>query len=90
MAASEEDMFVDVSAVDRCKAMMEEIIATCRANMEELQDSEDASQTTFNGIEANLQATLRELSNLEDRLVEHVDDMSRCVLEEDLVMTQAT
>lgn len=36
MAASEEDMFVDVSAVDRCKAMMEEIIATCRANMEEL------------------------------------------------------
>jgi len=36
MAASEEDEFVDPSAVDRCRSMMEEIMATCRANMEEL------------------------------------------------------
>merc|ERR1712014_148505 len=35
MAASEEDVFVDQSAVDRVKAMMADMVGTVSANLEE-------------------------------------------------------
>lgn len=40
MAASEEDIFVDESAIDRVKRMIEDMIGTVRVNLDALTYSE--------------------------------------------------
>merc|ERR1712226_844993 len=89
MAASEEDVFVDQSAVDRVRAMMEQMIGTVRVNLDGLQGTEAALQEEFDTVSANLEETLRQLRALEARLSGHIDDMNACVLEEGIVMTAA-
>jgi len=90
MAASEEDVFVDQSAVDRVKSMMQEMVGTVRVNLDQLQSTEAALQAEYDTISANLQETLRQLRAIEARLQGHIDDMNACVLEEGIVMTAAT
>lgn len=90
MAASEEDLFVDQSAVDRVRAMMEEMVGTVRVNLDQLESVEAALQEEFDSVSANLEETLRQLRALEARLSGHIDDMNACVLEEGIVMTAAT
>merc|ERR1712159_702013 len=90
MAASEEDVFVDQSAVDRVRAMMQEMVGTVRVNLDALEGAEAALQEEFDTVSANLEETLRQLRALEARLSGHIDDMNACVLEEGIVMTAAT
>jgi len=90
MAASEEDVFVDESAVDRVRAMMQEMVGTVRVNLDALEGNEAALQEEFDTVSANLEETLRQLGALEARLSGHIDDMNACVLEEGIVMTAAT
>merc|ERR1719281_1891503 len=90
MAASEEDVFVDESAVDRVRAMMQEMVGTVRVNLDALEGAEAALQEEFDTVSANLEETLRQLGALEARLSGHIDDMNACVLEEGIVMTAAT
>merc|ERR1712184_55884 len=90
MAASEEDVFVDQSAVDRVRAMMADMVGTVRVNLDQLQGAEAALQEEFDTVSANLEETLRQLRALEARLSGHIDDMNACVLEEGIVMTAAT
>jgi len=54
MAASEEDVFVDESAVDRVRKMMLEMIGTVRGNLDQLQGAEAALQEEYDGVSANL------------------------------------
>merc|ERR1712113_1210021 len=89
MAASEEDVFVDQSAVDRVRAMMADMVGTVRVNLDSLQSQEAALQEEFDTVSANLEETLRQLRALEARLSGHIDDMNACVLEEGIVMTAA-
>merc|ERR1711981_440410 len=89
MAASEEDVFVDQSAVDRVRTMMNEMIGTVRGNLDALTYAEAALQEEFDTVSANLEETLRQLRALEARLSSHIDDMNACVLEEGIVMTAA-
>lgn len=42
MAASEEDVFVDESAIDRVKRMIAEMVGTVRVNLDALTAAEDA------------------------------------------------
>merc|ERR1712039_685646 len=90
MAASEEDVFVDQSAVDRVRQMMADMMGTVRVNLDSLQSAEAALQEEFDTVSANLEETLRQLGALEARLSGHIDDMNACVLEEGIVMTAAT
>merc|ERR1712110_325322 len=80
MAASEEDVFVDQSAVDRVRQMMADMMGTVRVNLDQLEGAEAALH----------EETLRQLRALEARLSGHIDDMNACVLEEGIVMTAAT
>jgi hypothetical protein len=89
MAASEEDVFVDQSAVDRVRAMMADMVGTVRVNLDKLEGAEAALQEEFDTVSANLEETLRQLRALEARLSGHIDDMNACVLEEGIVMTAA-
>merc|ERR1712176_367593 len=89
MAASEEDVFVDQSAVDRVRQMMKDMMGTVRVNLDSLQGAEAALQEEFDTVSANLEETLRQLRALEARLSGHIDDMNACVLEEGIVMTAA-
>merc|ERR1712228_490106 len=89
MAASEEDVFVDQSAVDRVRSMMEQMVGTVRVNLDALEGAEAALQEEFDTVSANLEETLRQLRALEARLSGHIDDMNACVLEEGIVMTAA-
>jgi len=89
MAASEEDVFVDQSAVDRVRAMMADMVGTVRVNLDQLESAEAALQEEFDTVSANLEETLRQLRALEARLSGHIDDMNACVLEEGIVMTAA-
>merc|ERR1719281_1028400 len=89
MAASEEDVFVDQSAVDRVRQMMADMMGTVRVNLDQLQSTEAALQEEFDTVSANLEETLRQLRALEARLSGHIDDMNACVLEEGIVMTAA-
>merc|ERR1712228_876758 len=89
MAASEEDVFVDQSAVDRVRSMMEQMVGTVRVNLDALEGAEAALQEKFDTVSANLEETLRQLRALEARLSGHIDDMNACVLEEGIVMTAA-
>ena len=43
MAASEEDVFVDESAIDRVKRMIAEMVGTVRVNLDTLTDEEFAA-----------------------------------------------
>jgi hypothetical protein len=90
MAASDEDVFVDQSAVDRVRQMMADMVGTVRVNLDSLQGAEAALQAEFDTVSANLEETLRQLGALEARLSGHIDDMNACVLEEGIVMTAAT
>merc|ERR1712170_296327 len=90
MAASEEDVFVDQSAVDRVRAMMQQMVGTVRVNLDQLQSTEAALQAEYDTVSANLEETLRQLRAIEARLQGHMDDMNACVLEEGIVMTAAT
>jgi hypothetical protein len=90
MAASEEDLFVDASAVDRVRAMMADMVGTVRVNLDSLEGAEAALQEEYDTVSANLEETLRQLRALESRLSGHIDDMNACVLEEGIVMTAAT
>merc|ERR1712176_1302388 len=90
MAASEQDAFVDSTAVDRCRAMMTRIVDTVHENLLRLEQAEEEALETFNGVKANLDATIRELGELTVRLQAHIDDMNSCVLEEDIVRTAAS
>merc|ERR1712159_718003 len=90
MAASEEDVFVDQSAVDRVRAMMQDMVGTVRVNLDQLQGQEAALQEEYDTVSANLEETLRQLRAIEARLSGHIDDMNACVLEEGIVMTAAT
>lgn len=89
MAASEEDVFVDQSAVDRVRQMMADMVGTVRVNLDSLEGTEAALQEEFDTVSANLEETLRQLRALEARLSGHIDDMNACVLEEGIVMTAA-
>lgn len=42
MAASEEDVFVDESAIDRVKRMISEMVGTVRVNLDNLTGAENA------------------------------------------------
>ena len=42
MAASEEDLFVDESAIDKVKSMLREMMGTVHKNLEALTDAENA------------------------------------------------
>ena len=86
----DEDAFVDSTAVDRVRAMMERIADTFHANLARLEEAEQAALETFNGVKANLDATIRELGDLSVRLQAHIDDMNSCVLEEDIIRTAAS
>merc|ERR1712190_425707 len=90
MAASEEDVFVDQSAVDRVRQMMADMMGTVRVNLDQLQGAEAALQEEYDTVSANLEETLRQLRALEARLSGHIDDMNACVLEEGIVMTAAS
>merc|ERR1712159_789120 len=90
MAASDEDVFVDQSAVDRVRQMMSDMVGTVRVNLDALQGAEAALQAEYDTVSANLEETLRQLRALEARLSGHIDDMNACVLEEGIVMTAAT
>merc|ERR1712159_880340 len=90
MAASEENVFVDQSAVDRVRAMMQDMVGTVRVNLDQLQGQEAALQEEYDTVSANLEETLRQLRAIEARLSGHIDDMNACVLEEGIVMTAAT
>merc|ERR1712151_349658 len=90
MAASEEDVFVDQSAVDRVRAMMADMVGTVRVNLESLENEEAALQEEYDTVSANLEETMRQLRAREARLSGHIDDMNACVLEEGIVMTAAT
>ncbi len=89
MVASEEDVFVEESAVDRVRKLMEEMVGTVRVNLDGLESNENALQEEFDTVSANLEETLRQLRALEARLNAHIDDMNKCVLEEDIIMTEA-
>jgi hypothetical protein len=89
MVASEEDVFVEESAVDRVRKLMEEMVGTVRVNLDGLESNERALQEEFDTVSANLEETLRQLRALEARLNAHIDDMNKCVLEEDIIMTEA-
>merc|ERR1712151_1071916 len=51
--------------------------------------SEQDAFETFNGVKANLDATVRDLGELSVKLQAHIDDMNSCVLEEDIIRTAA-
>jgi hypothetical protein len=70
--------------------MMNRIVDTVHANLQSLEDAEEEALETFNGVKANLDATIRELGTLFVRLQTHIDDMNSCVLEEDIVRTAAS
>jgi len=89
MAASEQDAFVDSTAVDRCRAMMERIVSKVHENLARLEEAEEEALETFNGVKANLDATVRDLGELSVKLQAHIDDMNSCVLEEDIIRTAA-
>merc|ERR1712151_200112 len=55
MAASEEDVFVDQSAVDRVRQMMADMMGTVRVNLDELTGAEAALQEGFDTVSANLE-----------------------------------
>jgi len=42
MAADENDAFVDEGAVERVRRMIEDVIGTCRVNLDELKAAEAA------------------------------------------------
>ena len=42
MAASEEDVFVDESDIDKVKSMLREMMSTVHTNLEALTDAENA------------------------------------------------
>lgn len=89
MVASEEDVFVEESAVDRVRKLMEEMVGTVRVNLDSLEGTERGLQEEYDTVSANLEETLRQLRALEVRLTSHIDDMNKCVLEEDIIMTEA-
>ena len=90
MAADENDAFVDESAVERVRGLIENVIGTARVNLDELERAEAAALEEFRTVSANLEATLRDLAALKVRLNDHVSDMSNCVLEEEVVMKTAS
>jgi len=89
MAASEQDAFVDSSAVERCRVMMQKIVDKVKENLIRLEDAEAEALETFNGVKANLDATIKDLADLSVKLQLHIDDMNSCVLEEDIIRTAA-
>jgi len=54
MAADENDAFVDESAVERVRGLIENVIGTARVNLDELERAEAAALEEFNTVAANL------------------------------------
>merc|ERR1712072_390837 len=89
MAASEENVFVQESSVEKVKALMNQVIGNVRVNLDSITDTEAKQQQEFDGIASSLNETLRKLKDLARKMRHHVDDMSKCVLEEEQVMGAA-
>lgn len=89
MAASEENVFVQESSVEKVKTLMNKVIGNVRVNLDTLTDTEAKQQQEFDGIASSLNETLRKLKDLARKMRHHVDDMSKCVLEEEQVMGAA-
>merc|ERR1719230_394031 len=69
--------------------MMERIVQKVEENLLRLEEAEKEALETFNGVKANLDATIRDLGELSVKLQLHIDDMNSCVLEEDIIRTAA-
>jgi hypothetical protein len=71
------------------RASEQKVIGNVRVNLDKITDVEAHQQQEFDGIAASLNETLRKLKSLAIKMRHHVDDMSKCVLEEEQVMGQA-
>ena len=88
MAASEEDLFVDQTAVQRIRDMLTNMANTIADALDELQFNEANSKEAFEILSANLNQTILDLQALNERLNDHIAAMKQCVLAEGVVISQ--
>ncbi len=90
MAASEDDLFVDQTAVQRIRDMLTQMADTIADALDELQYNEANSKEAFEILSANLNQTILDLKSLNERLNDHISAMKQCVLAEGVIINQST
>merc|ERR1712226_1178037 len=83
MATAEEDMFLDVAAVERIRGMLSQLMENIQTSLADYTEEENMAQETYLALRARLEQSIRDLMAMQE-LEDHLEEMAQCILEEEL------
>merc|ERR1712039_185459 len=89
MATAEADMFLDVAAVERIRGMLNQLLANIQNSLADYTEEENLAQETFLALKARLEQSIRDLTQMQQELEDHLEEMAQCILEEELLVAKS-
>jgi hypothetical protein len=86
MATSEQNMFLDVGAVNRIKSLLTELLSNISTSLNEYRVAEEGKKEAFLILQGKLNDSIVALSKNKMELEDHVETMQQCVLEEKVLV----
>jgi len=89
MATSEVDMFLDAGAVERIRGMLQQLLANIEDSLADYNEEEAVAQENYNVLRAKLEQSIRDLTENQTNLEDHLEEMAQCILEEELLVAKS-
>jgi len=89
MATSENDMFLDVAAIERIRGMLNQLMNNILSSLADYNEEERLAQETFLALKARLEQSIRDLTQMQQELEDHLEEMAHCILEEELLVAKS-
>jgi len=89
MATSEVDMFLDAGAVERIRGMLQQLLSNIEDSLADYNEEESVAQENFLELKAKLEQSIRDLTENQQNLEDHLEEMEQCILEEELFVAKS-
>merc|ERR1711990_467473 len=89
MATAESDMFLDVAAVERIRGMLNQLVENIQNSLADYGAEENMAQETYLALRARLEQSIRDLTQMQTELEDHLEEMAQCILEEELLVAKS-
>merc|ERR1712203_1133706 len=82
-------MFLDVAAVERIRGMLNQLMENIQNSLADYTEEENLAQETFLALKARLEQSIRDLTQMQQELEDHLEEMAQCILEEELLVAKS-